>query len=157
MKMPSLRSAVSLWAVLLPLAAGLVLNAQGRPSFRAGVELVLLNVSVTDSSGHHISDLSSDDFSIFEDNRPQEIGFFSPANSALAVSLLIDTSSSMEARMALTQRAAVDFVGKLRPGDVAEVVDFDSRVEVLQPFTADRQLLVDAIQRTHAGGSTALY
>ena len=140
----------------LALAAG-PLHAQNPPSFRAGVELVLLNVSVTDASGRHVSDLPADDFSIFEDNRPQELGFFSPANSSLAVCLLIDTSSSMEPRMALTQRAASDFIGKLRPGDAAEVIDFDSRVEVLQPFTTDRGLLSAAIQRTRAGGATALY
>jgi Ca-activated chloride channel homolog len=157
LKPPPILSAVRLWAVLLSFTAAGILYAQNRPSFRAGVELVLLNVSVTDSSDRHISNLSADDFSIFEDNRPQELSFFSPANSALAVSLLLDTSSSMEERMPLTQRAATDFVGKLRPGDVAEVIDFDSKVEVLQPFTGDRGLLETAIQRTRAGGSTALY
>ena len=43
------------------------------------------------------------------------------------------------------------------PGDVAEVVSFDSRVEVLQPMTGDRTLLEAAIQRMRASGSTALY
>jgi Ca-activated chloride channel homolog len=59
--------------------------------------------------------------------------------------------------MPLSKQAAMDFIARLRPGDVAEVVSFDSRVEVLQSMTSDRALLEDAIQRMRAGGSTALY
>jgi Ca-activated chloride channel family protein len=139
------------------LGAGLLLEAQTRPSFRAAVELVMLSVSVNDANGRQVGDLSADDFSIFEDGQPQQLAFFSPANTPLAVALLMDTSSSMSERMTLAQRAATEFVGKLRAGDTAEVIDFDSRVEVLQPFTADRALLSAAIQRTRAGGSTSLY
>ena len=63
----------------------------------------------------------------------------------------------MDEEMPLAKQAAMDFVAKLRPGDVAEVVSFDSRVEVLQPLTSSRTLLEAAIQRLRAGGSTALY
>jgi Ca-activated chloride channel family protein len=140
----------------LAVAAGVALNAQ-RPSFRTGVDLVLLNVSVTGPGGRHVGDLTADDFAVFEDGHPQNVSFFSRADTPLAVALLIDTSSSMEDRLPLAQRAAIDFIGKLRPGDTAEVVVFDNRIEVLQPFTSDRHLLEEAILRTRAGGSTALY
>ena len=59
--------------------------------------------------------------------------------------------------MPLSKQAAMDFIARLRPGDVAEVVSFDTRVEVLQPMTSDRALLEAAIQRMRASGSTALY
>jgi Ca-activated chloride channel family protein len=121
----------------LAVAAGVALNAQ-RPSFRTGVDLVLLNVSVTGPGGRHVGDLTADDFAVFEDGHPQNVSFFSRADTPLAVALLIDTSSSMEDRLPLAQRAAIDFIGKLRPGDTAEVVVFDNRIEVLQPFTSDR-------------------
>jgi Ca-activated chloride channel family protein len=143
-------------ALALAVAGGVALDAQ-RPSFRTGVDLVLLNVSVTGPGGRHVGDLSADDFAVYEDGHPQDISFFSRADTPLAVSMLIDTSSSMEDRLPLAQRAAIDFVSKLRPGDTAEVVDFDNRIEVLQPFTSDRHLLEAAILRTRAGGSTALY
>ncbi len=41
--------------------------------------------------------------------------------------------------------------------DTAEIIDFDSHVQVLQPFTADAALLEAAIRRTEAGGSTSLH
>jgi Ca-activated chloride channel family protein len=138
-------------------ALGIALSGQHAPSFRAAIDLVLLNVTVTGSGGRPVGDLSADDFELLEDGRSEQVSFFSPANTALSISLLVDTSSSMEERLPLAQRAAMDFVAKLRPGDVTEIVDFDSRVEVLQPFTADRSLLEAAIARMRAGGSTALY
>lgn len=132
------------------------LSAQ-RPAFRAVIDLVMLNVTVTGPGGRYMADLSADDFQVLEDGRPQEVAYFSPANVPLAVSLVLDTSSSMDEEMPLSKQAAMDFIAKLRPGDVAEVVSFDSRVEVMQPLTSDRALLEAAIQRMRAGGSTALY
>ncbi len=143
--------------VTAAVAGGMILHAEQRPLFRSDVELISWTVSVTGPGGRHVSGLRADDFDIFEDGRPQELGYFAPATTALSVSLLLDSSSSMEESMPLAQRAATEFVTKLRASDVAQVVDFDSRVEVLQPFTNNRALLETAIQRTHAGGSTALY
>jgi Ca-activated chloride channel homolog len=155
---PSVMRFLCAVAVSIVLFAGLPPgSAAQRPSFRSAVDLVLLNVTVTDGSGRFVSDLVADDFEIFEEGRTQPISFFSPALAPLSVSLLIDTSSSMDDRMPWAQQAAADFVTRLRPSDVAEVVSFDSRVEVMQQFTSEKALLEAAIRRTKAGGSTALY
>lgn len=145
--------------VLISVSLGVVvcLDARQRPSFRSTIDLVMLNVTVTGPGGRYVSDLSADDFQVLEDGRSQDVAYFSPANVPLSVSLVLDTSSSMDEEMALSKQAAMDFIARLRPGDIAEVVSFDSRVEVLQPMTSDRALLEDAIQRMRAGGSTALY
>ena len=147
---------------LLGLLAAVVLfssehTAAQRASFRTGVDLVLLSVTVTGPGGRYVADLSAEDFAVVEDGRPQEVAYFSPASVPLSVSLLVDTSSSMDEEMPLAQQAAKDFVAKLRPGDVAEIVSFDSRVEALQQFTDDRAALVRAIDRLRAGGATSLY
>jgi Ca-activated chloride channel family protein len=142
--------------VSIVLGSSLALHAQ-RPAFRLGVELVSLNVTVTAPDGRHVGDLSADDFTIFEEGQPQELAFFSRATAALSVSLVLDSSASMEQEMERAQRAAIDFVARLRPGDLAEIIDFDSRVQVEQPFTNDRAALEAAIRRVTAGGSTSLY
>lgn len=143
-------------AAAVVLGAGIVLHAQ-RPSFRLGVELVSLSVTVTAPDGRHVGDLSADDFTIIEEGQPQDLAFFSRATAALSVSLVIDSSASMEQEMALAQKAAIDFVARLRPGDTAEIIDFDSRVQVAQPFTSDRAALEAAIGQVTAGGSTSLF
>jgi Ca-activated chloride channel family protein len=130
---------------------------QAQPSFRAGVELVSLNVTVADGSGRYATDLTQEDFQVFEDGVKQDITYFARANHPIALSLLIDTSASMEARIETAQEAAVGFAKRLRSQDLAEVVDFDSRVNVLQPFTNDVAEIEQAIRRTSAGGSTSMY
>ena len=90
------------------------------------------------------------------DARKRSLTSFLP-NVPLSVSLGLPLSSSMDDEMVLSKQAAMDFIARLRPGDVAEIVSFDSRVEVLQPLTSNRTLLEAAIQRMRAGGATALY
>ena len=63
----------------------------------------------------------------------------------------------MELTLATAQEAAIGFVRQLGPLDVAAVVDFDSRVQIVHDFTANGASLEEAIRRTSAGGSTALY
>jgi Ca-activated chloride channel homolog len=130
---------------------------QPQPSFRAGVELVSLNVTVTDGSARYVTDLAPEDFNVFEDGVKQDVTFFNRTNLPIALALLMDTSASMEAKLSTAQEAAVGFARKLRPQDLAEVIDFDSRVLVLQPFTSTVADLETAIRKTAAGGSTSLY
>ena len=150
-------------AAVVALGVGGPLSAQTpqrRPSdsvFRAGVEMVSLNVTVLDQQQHYLTDLESRDFTILEDGARQDITYFNRTSLPIALSLLIDTSASMEQRLTIAQDAAIGFAKKLRPQDLAQVVDFDTRVEVLQGFTADSTALETAIRATQAGGSTALF
>ena len=130
---------------------------QSQPSFRAGVELVSLNVIVTDSSGRYITDLEQGDFNVFEDGVKQDVTLFNKANLPIALELLLDTSASMENKLPTAQEAAIGFAKRLRTQDLAEVIDFDSRVVVLQAFTNALAELEQAIRKTSAGGSTSLY
>jgi Ca-activated chloride channel family protein len=127
------------------------------PSFRSGVELVSLNVTVSDASSRYVTDLQQDEFQVYEDGVKQDVTFFSRTNLPIALSLLMDTSASMEARLPTAQEAAIGFSRRLRSQDLAEVIDFDSRVTVLQPFTNSAAQLEQAIRRTSASGSTSLY
>jgi Ca-activated chloride channel homolog len=127
------------------------------PSFKTGVDLVSLNVTVTDPAARYVTDLEQGDFQVFEDGVLQEVTFFNKTNLPIALGLLLDTSASMETRLPIAQEAAIGFAKKLRPQDLAEVIDFDSRVLILQPFTNKAPELEQAIKRTSAGGSTSMY
>ena len=127
------------------------------PSFRSGVDVVSLNVTVTDPRNRFVTDIPLEDFMVYEDGVQQEITFFNRSQLPIALSLLMDTSASMDDRMSTVQEAAIGFSRGLRPEDLAEIIDFDSRVDILQAFTNDLQELEDAIRLTSAGGSTSLY
>jgi Ca-activated chloride channel family protein len=127
------------------------------PAFRAGVDLVSLNVTATDGSAKYVTDLGAEDFSVFEDGVQQKVTFFSRTKLPISLALLLDTSASMDTKLQKAQEAAIGFAKRLRPQDQAEVIDFDTRVIVLQNFTNNAAQLEQAIRRTSAGGATSLY
>ena len=124
--------------------------------FKAGVELVSLNVSVSDGS-KFITDLEGHEFEVFEDGAKQTVSFFSRRQLPIALAILLDTSNSMEDKLPTAQEAAIGFARRLRPEDVITVIGFSSQVRILQPFTNEAPLLERAIRSTHADGSTSLY
>lgn len=140
-----------------PAAPGAPRQDRQTPSFRVGVDIVSLNVTVVDGQSRYITDLDQGDFAVFEDGVKQDVSFFNRRQQPIALSLLLDSSASMEDKLETLQTAAVNFVRKLKPTDMAQVIDFDSRVEVRQGFTAKHGDLEAAIFQTASGGSTSLH
>ena len=125
--------------------------------YRGGVDLITLNVTVTDGAQRFVTNLDRQDFTVLEDGRPQAVAFFAHSGVPLTVVVAIDTSGSMDDALEAAQEAAAAFVRRLGVGDRAAVVDFDTRVRIAQPFTTDTGALEDAVRSTVADGSTALY
>ena len=132
-------------------------GAPRAPSFRSAVDIVSLNVTVADRAGRYVTDLNEGDFTIFENGVRQEISVFSKRQNPIALSMLLDSSASMEYKLPVLQRAATEFVRRLKPDDMAEIVDFDGSVAVRQPFTGNQADLERGILQMSAGGSTALH
>jgi Ca-activated chloride channel family protein len=63
----------------------------------------------------------------------------------------------MEDKLLTLQAAAGSFVRRLKPNDIAQVIDFDNHVEVRQEFTGSQPDLLAAIERLTSGGSTSLH
>jgi Ca-activated chloride channel family protein len=145
-------------AVSIAAACAAIPTAQGQ-RIRSGVELVSLNVTVTEggSAGKYLTDLTEEEFEVYEDGAKQKVTFFSRTLQPISLALLLDTSASMEERMTVAQEAAIGFARQLRKEDQAEVIDFDSQVRILSPFTNDAAALEKAIRTTSPNGSTSLY
>src|SRR5687768_14813958 len=126
-------------------------------AFRTGIDIVSLNVTVTDGTNRYITDLEQNEFSVFEDGVKQELTFFNRRPQPIALSLLLDSSASMEEKLTTLQVAAINFVKRLKPSDLAQVIDFDSRVEIKQPFTSNQGELEKSIAQIGAGGSTSMH
>ena len=147
---------MNLPALSLALCAAVVLIPQGQ-RIRSGVELVSLNVTATDPSGKYVTDLNEEEFEVFEDGAKQKLTFFSRTQQPISLALLLDTSASMDERMGIAQEAAIGFAKQMKKDDQAMVIDFDSQVRVLAPFTGDALALEKAIRQTTPNGSTSLY
>jgi VWFA-related protein len=153
---PALLLALGLGAAAAPVHLG----AQARPQapiFGTGIEIINLSLSVTDAQNNFVTNLGQGDFAVFEDGIRQELSLFTHENLPISLVLMIDTSASMEEKLATAQTAAIRFTKTLRPQDVAQVVQFNDRATTLRPFTSDLGALEEAIRSTEASGPTALH
>jgi len=151
----------------LILLAGLgaaALHAQTRqpptprpPTFGAEIEVINLNISVTDGRSRYITDLKEADFAVFEDGVRQELSLFTHENLPISMVLMVDSSASMDEKLPTAKAAAVRFVKTLRNQDLAQVVQFNDRATVLQEFTPEHASLEIAINSLQAAGPTALH
>jgi VWFA-related protein len=123
------------------------------------VNLVELQVVVTDGSGHPVADLAPADFTIVHRGKPQPTRSFAYAvDVPLLLGLVIDTSGSMQLVMHDTRKAAAKFLGTtVLPQDRSFLVDFDERPRLLHPTTDDLPDLLLDLARLEAEGSTAMY
>ena len=124
------------------------------------VNLVELPITVSNSTGVPIANLTQAQFTILENNKPQKISSFNFAvNLPLSLGVLLDHSGSMEKRMEDAKTAAVDFFKSIvRPGDRAFIAPFASDPSRNAPFVTDVSTLeaqINAIPT--AAGGTSLY
>ena len=73
--------------------------------------------TVSDKKGRFVTDLTKDDFEIFEAKKPQTIvEFTAESDLPLRLAILIDTSNSIRDRFKFQQEAATDFINTvIRP------------------------------------------
>jgi VWFA-related protein len=126
-------------------------------SIHVEVEMVSLPVVVTNRDGRRVTDLTADDFTVLEDGVQQKISGFNTTDEPVDVLLALDTSGSVQRRLALIQNEAVDFVNQLHPDDEVAVMSFSQDVTLQQDFSIDRNRNARAIRDTRAGGSTVVY
>ncbi len=112
---------------------------------------------MTDGRGRFVTDLVQDDFVAYEDGIRQSISLFTHENLPISLSLLIDTSASMDDKLKQAQSAAIRFVKTLRQQDLAQIIQFNDRPVILQDFTENQEQLESAVKRTLAAGATALH
>lgn len=150
----------------LVIVAAVVIGTLGRPAaqepvFRAGTELVNVGVTVTDGHGAFLTDLTRDDFEIFEDDRKQTIRFFASGDAdavpEMHVGLLFDTSGSMDDDIRLARTAAIRFLDRLPDAEDFTIVDFDTEVRVGKYEQEDFPRMVERIRSRKPEGMTAMY
>jgi len=132
-------------------------NPQEPPSIRLVSELVSLNVSVTDHRGRAITDLTKEDFKIYEDGVEQPVSFFSADETPASWGIVLDRSRSMEGMLEGAYRAALDAIEQGTDDDDMFVVTFNDQAQLASDFTADRDRLESSVRGLRAQGNTALF
>jgi VWFA-related protein len=165
---------VSLWAAAIAALLGPAVYAQQsqtpsapRPAVKATAEEVVLDVVVRDKKGHRVDNLKPEDFQIFDNGEPKKIISFRLVQGGEA----IGTSGTGSTRTQLdplrrirlvtmifrcsdnnSRRLAHDAATGLLNGELPQnvyiaVMTIDFKLEVLQAFTNDTDLIRHAIDR----------
>src|SRR2546428_2824445 len=159
--------------VLLPFVSlvSFVFSAAGTPAgqqvpvFKTGIDLVNVGVTITDKKSNLVTDLTQDDFDIYEDGRKQTIRYFAAGDRVdpdhpgppLHLGVLIAVSESMGEDMSFTKTAAIKFLNTLTDAADITVVDFDTEVRVARYSQNEFPRVVERIRQKKASGWTALY
>src|SRR5215471_19777150 len=123
------------WLVLFCLFIASVAAAQ----LKVDVALVNVVATITDETGHYVSDLTQDDLVVYEDGQVQKISHFSQANDLpVSIGVLLDTSGSMERKIGTATTAVERFIRSVHQDDDIFLMTFSNRPQLLQEFTDDR-------------------
>jgi Ca-activated chloride channel family protein len=121
------------------------------------VDVVQFTAVVTDGEGRFVRGLKPEDFTVFDNNRPQKITSFESENISLEMVVALDVSSSMRAALPRVKESAIRFLGGLRDTDQVTLLGFNDNVFTLAPRSRDQSARVKAINLMRAWGGTALY
>jgi VWFA-related protein len=118
-------------------------------------------ISATDANGNPVRNVSPNSFRLTENGQEMALTGITRAGEQGTVNtvLIIDHSGSMASggKMTAAKQAASTFVNLMRPGDKTALIQFDTEIETLQPFTEDKNALLAAIQKIVPRGNTAMY
>ncbi|MDX6384091.1 MAG: Ca-activated chloride channel [Blastocatellia bacterium] len=118
---------------------------------KVDVDLVTIDALVLQkNTARVVGGLKKEDFILLEDGSKQEITHFSQDTLPLSVLLLIDRGGCLDPFGDKVHRAASDAIARLKPADEVAVMTYHDTTRLLQPFTRNRSLVDDALDRIPA-------
>lgn len=141
-------------AVAVVAVVATVITGQ-EPVFRAGVESVRVDVSVT-RGNRPVTGLTAGDFEVVDNGVISPVTSVSREDVPLRLLLVLDTSASLDGPLLPTLvDAATGLVRALRPSDEVGLLTFDQSPRVVLPPSTGHKTVVDALVQLRAGGPTA--
>ena len=129
-------------------------------TFKSGVDLVTVSVSVRDDEGKVMKDLTKADFEVFDSSFKKEIRDFFVGDSPVSLALLLDISGSMAVggNMDRAREAIAVATMNLRSKtDEGALFTFDSELRQVVPFTTDTRRIHNVSLKGKPWGQTSLY
>lgn len=125
--------------------------------FTSLVQNVTLPVTVVDDRKHLVTDLSKNNFTVYEDGQPQEIIDFRREDIPVSIGILVDNSGSMREKRQKVSTAVLNLIKASNPGDEVFIVNFNDEPYLDQDFTSNLGAMHEALDRLDSRGGTALY
>jgi len=156
---PALRaSALGVVVAIATVGHAALAQPARQPAYRTQTELVRVTATVTDAEGRAITTLQREDFTVSEDNAPQDIALFThDVDTPLSIVIALDVSGSMKEELDTVRAGLHAYVEALHEDDEVGLVTFGFSVHRVSGLTAPRAQLLAALNDVSAGGGTALY
>ncbi len=135
----------------------LLVSAQDDEIIKIDSSIVRLNVGVVNGKGQPITNLSKENFTVYEDGVKQNISRFEPTVAPFSVVILLDMSGSTLGFRETIRQSAFRFVDALASEDRVAVVEFYDKVNLRNDFTTDRRKIGNSIIAANGRGKTQLY
>jgi Ca-activated chloride channel family protein len=120
--------------------------------------LISLTVTVTDAKGRHVSGLSRNAFTVFEDRIAQEISFFSNTDTPASIGFVFDVSGSMRDEKIVRARDAIKrFIQTSHSRDEYSLILFNQNSDLILDRTREIDVVLGKLTGTEARGHTALF
>jgi VWFA-related protein len=132
-------------------------NSSPPGNIRLDEKVVLIPVSVTDSTDHPVNDLPPHAFRLLEDNVEQKIACFFKEEAPVSVGLIFDASGSMRKSIDRSLAAVQQFFKTTVPGDEFFLIRFSDKPTVETGFTSDPAEILERLSFIHPDGWTALH
>jgi Ca-activated chloride channel homolog len=129
----------------------------GRTLFRSEVNLVLVNVTVLDHSQKPVTGLTRNDFLLTEDRALQSIKYFSQEDQPISLTIVVDASGSMAARIEQVRKAAATLARTSNPLDEISVIVVHDKPIVAFRLGDPTDSLPAGVENIFAEGQTALW
>jgi len=127
-------------------------------TLKVDVNLVNIFATVKDQQGNFVTNLTRDDFRVYEDDQPQDVQIFERQDKVdSSIGLAMDTSGSMVDIIPFMTRGIRDFTRALPRTDDYFVVSFGTNVRLVHTSSQPRKDLEDALTRVRAFGTSSLY
>lgn len=149
------RLALAVWIAVMTANVSAV---QQPAPFRSGIEIVYLDLTVTDASGAIVTGLTKDDFEIFDEGVRHEVAVFSDRPAPISLGILVDTSRSMTGdRITAAVNAAAAMGRALQPADLWSVFTFNTRLQQIIGWRPYDPVVVQELKEIPVGGGTELF
>jgi Ca-activated chloride channel homolog len=130
-------------------------------AFKTSVTEVIVPVTVTDSEGRFVSDLSKGDFKLFDEGQEQAITFFTAErNQPIVIGYLIDLSNQTRLQWKNFMEAIQDLVVATLPDEKrfsGYLIGYSNTAELMVNTTSDQEKILEKVRRMKPGGGAALF
>jgi Ca-activated chloride channel family protein len=147
-------------ATSLILASGFWLLASLPPqdTLKVDVNLVSIVATVKDAGENFVTDLTREDFRVYDDDQLQDIQIFEKQGKVdSSIAILMDTSGSMVDILPFMRTGVRDFTTSMSSEDQYSVVSFGTTVRLIHSSGQSRKHLEDSLQALRAYGTSAMY